>query len=107
VSSTLGELRRRLRDGLAGNVLEDLADAVVEGKPDSLAFARVLLSLVARDLASTWEGPVSSVQANALTTRFGPLFTDMLLALESGDEPAVRLAADSLAIAYMGWLAQT
>jgi hypothetical protein len=46
------------------------------------------------------------VQASDLTARFGPLFNDVLLALESSDEAAARLSADSLAGAYMRWLAE-
>ena len=98
---TLSELRLRLEAGLAGHVLSDLAQEVVTGPADEESVARVLVSLVAKELASLWEGPVTASEANDLTRRFGQPLRDVLLAIESGRASAP--ATDALARAYLAW----
>jgi len=98
---TLSELRVRLEAGLAGHVLSDLAREVVTGPADEWSVARVLVSLIAKDLASLWEGPVTTAQANDVTGRFGQPLRDVLLAIESGT-PSIP-ATDLLARRYLAW----
>jgi len=65
---------------------------------------RVLVALVAAELATVWHGPVTSEQARDLTKRFGHPLSDALLAIESGDQSTVAKTADALAGAYLSWV---
>jgi hypothetical protein len=99
---TLSALRQQLRQGLAGHVLNDLSTAVMDRQSaGQLAVVRALVSLVATELATIWEGAVEAAKANDLTKRFGPPLDDALAAIESGNAMAAASAAEALARAYL------
>lgn len=101
----LTDLRRKLGNGLAGQVLDQLSEAAIQGPASGkVAVARVLVSLVARELAAIWEGPVTAAQAGDLTNRFAPSLRDAVAAIEAQDETGATTAADALAQAYLSWL---
>jgi hypothetical protein len=102
---TLSALRQQLKQGLAGHVLDDLSTAVMDRQSaGQLAVVRTLVSLVASELATIWDGPVEAEKANDLTRRFGTPLDDALAAIESGNAAAAASAAENLARAYLSWV---
>ena len=100
---TLSELRGRLEQGLAGHLLEELAKSVIQGPADELSGPRVILSFVARELASVWEGPVTLAEASEITRRFGSPLKKALLAIESKNESEALRSTEELARVYLTW----
>jgi hypothetical protein len=102
---TLNDFRRRLGEGLAGQLLNDLSNEVIPGQTTGhVAVAKVLVSLIAQELATVWQGPVTAAEADDLTKQFGPSLNDALLAIESGDESRAAKSAEALARAYLSWV---
>ena len=102
----LEDFRTRLEQGLAGELLADLSNAIIQHKNSkSLAVPAVLASLVASVLADEWRGPVPAQGAQLLTRRFSPAFNQMIDALDSDDKSLANRSSEALASAYLAWLA--